>query len=339
MEESERQLVAQERGDEGREERELWESPQLLRLLLIDHSSGCNIIWATEHYAGPGEGYGFHDEITPEKIAGTNGPLIHPRVKKSTREKNRRSRDKGEVYTPAWVCNAQANLIDNAWFGEKDIFNRELEKGWETLARRIPFPSASGKTWQDYVRDTRLEITCGEAPYLVSRYDAVTGTAIPVEERVGLLDRKLRVVGENTDNREEWYEWARRAYCSTYGYEWQGDSLFLARKNLLLSYVEHFRKRWGEETSPLPEEIYRTAEIIAWNIWQMDGLKFVIPDTCHEEVTRARGPLEQGNVKRTPCPGCAKNDYHKHNGIRCVIRDWDDGGKVTPFVTLLQRQV
>ena len=49
----------------------------------------------------------------------------------------------------------------------------------------------------------RLEISCGEAPYLVSRYDTVTGETIPISQRIGLLDRKLRVISENTDTEEQ----------------------------------------------------------------------------------------------------------------------------------------
>lgn len=53
----------------------------------------------------------------------------------------------------------------------------------------------------------RLEITCGEAPYIVSRYDAATGEIIPIERRIGILDRKLRVVNENTETEEDWLFW------------------------------------------------------------------------------------------------------------------------------------
>ena len=42
--------------------------------------------------------------------------------------------------------------------------------------------------------DNRMEITCGEAPYLVSRYDTTTGEPIPIGRRIGLLDRKLCVI-------------------------------------------------------------------------------------------------------------------------------------------------
>lgn len=78
-----------------------------------------------------------------------------------------------------------------------------------------------------------MEITCGEGPYLVSRYDTTTGDFIPVEERIGLLDRKLRVISENTETSGEWLEMAQKAYKNIYAFEWQGDNLLLAREALL----------------------------------------------------------------------------------------------------------
>lgn len=57
---------------------------------------------------------------------------------------------------------------------------------------------SEGKTWKDYVKSKRLEVACGEAPYLVSRYDATTACPIPISHRVGILDRKFRVIDENT---------------------------------------------------------------------------------------------------------------------------------------------
>lgn len=86
------------------------------------------------------------------------------------------------------------------------------------------------------MRDIRLEITCGEAPYLISRYDTTTGETIPLEQRIGLLDRKLRVVSENTSTSGEWLEWAQEAYKSTYGYEWQ-ETIYSLPENLCLSLL------------------------------------------------------------------------------------------------------
>ena len=52
-----------------------------------------------------------------------------------------------------------------------------------------------------------MEISCGEAPYLVSRYDTVTGKWIEVGDRIGILDRKIRIINENADGEQEWMKW------------------------------------------------------------------------------------------------------------------------------------
>ena len=172
--------------------------PKLLKILLKDHSSNKNIIWATDDYKRHGKGYEKTSSILPKLITGDNGDIIKPRVEKTDNQQTTRSRDNGEVFTPSWICNRQNNLIDEKWFDRKNVFNEETGEQWETKTNKIKFPK--GKTWQDYILDTRLEITCGEAPYLVSRYDAVTGDFIKINNRIGLLDRKLRIVSENTDN-------------------------------------------------------------------------------------------------------------------------------------------
>ena len=105
-------------------------SPELLSTLLKDHTTSrgdavCNIFWATSDYEHLGEGYGYHDPILPELITGDNGLVIMPRVLKHKDTQSARVRDMAEVFTPAWVCNAQNNLIDEAWFGRKDVFNTE----------------------------------------------------------------------------------------------------------------------------------------------------------------------------------------------------------------------
>lgn len=185
---------------------------RLLEILLLDRTTKKNLIWATDNYASRGLGYQANDNIGVFSIIRKNGSIIKPRVEKSKKEQSERVKSKAEVFTPSWICNAQNNLIDNEWFGREGVFNTELEKSWQTNHEKIAFPE--GKTWQDYVLENRLEITCGEAPYLCSRYDTVTGEIIPIKDRIGLLDRKLRVVSENVDSEPEWIEWAKTA-CKT----------------------------------------------------------------------------------------------------------------------------
>ena len=109
----------------------------------------------------------------------------------------------------------------------------------------------------------------------VSRYDTTTGELIPIENRIGILDRKLRVVTENTQKQEEWLCWAIKAFKSVYGYEYQGDSLLIARANLLHTFSEYLKNKWGREATS--EEIKEITNIVVWNFWQMDGLTSLVP--------------------------------------------------------------
>lgn len=239
------------------------------QLLLIDQRKSLkagqvqNITWATFDYEALGPAFSYHAPITADLTY-----VIKPRVLKAQQEQDRRKRSKAEVYTPSWMCNAQNNLVDDQWFGGTARFNTTQGATWHSCPEPIIF--AQGKTWQDYVSAKRLEVTCGEAPYLVSRYDAVTGAPIPVSERIGLLDRKLRVTTENTKSPAEWLKWAHKAFQSVYGFELQGDSLFVARSNLLLTFSDFYEERWGEH--PEPAAALSIATIITWNLFQMDAL-------------------------------------------------------------------
>lgn len=305
---------------------------ELLDILLKDRSSGKNIIWATDNYASRGCGYQSYDYITVQSVTGYNGNVVKPRVEKSKKEQAERIKQKAEVFTPSWICNKQNNLVDNAWFGEDFVFNTESEKTWTSTKEKIPFPTPTGKTWQDYVLDTRLEITCGEAPYLASRYDTVSGEYICVESRIGLLDRKLRVVSENTETEDEWLKWATVAFQNIYGFDWQGDNILLARENLLFTFADYYQAKF--RTSTTVEMLRKIAEILSWNIWQMDGLKFVIPDSCKERE-EVQLSLFGDEVTKEPCPGCTKNDPYSHTGIYCKIKDWK-ANKTVKFVSLLK---
>lgn len=307
----------------------------LLKILLIDRTTGKNIIWATDNYSERGYGYRRTDYITVESITGYHGNVIKPRSEKSKKEQTKRIREKAEVFTPSWICNKQNNLVDNAWFGTDFVFNEETDKTWKASTNPIIFPTATGKTWQDYINDVRLEITCGEAPYLVSRYDTVSGEIIDLPQRIGLLDRKLRVVGENVDNKDEWIKWAKKSYQNTYGYEWQGDNVLLARENLLFTFIDYYKAKFDAE--PEIKVLYDIAKILSWNIWQMDGLKFVIPDSCIPIKDSQLSLFDEvGSEEAQPCPGCKRNDPYTHTGKYCIIKDWKKNEKVS-FVSLLKK--
>ena len=286
--------------------------------LLKDHTTQQNIYWATDSYAELGEEFTFYAPITLDKITSYISDdgvvvtkeqydtiiqqtpeakehyqeMIRPRAVKSKREQTQRAKDKAEVFTPAWICNAQNNLIDEAWFGRKDgLFNSpdpEDPHKWINNEKKISF-EGTGKDWKDYVADMRLEITCGEAPYLANRYDAVTGEYNEVAKfRIGILDRKLRIVSENVKDSKEWILWAKIALRSTYGFEWQGDNLLLAREALFFTFEEHYIEQFGvkkfnqNKMRMMPGVAY----IVSWNLWQMDGLTYGLPG--HEEDIKNR---------------------------------------------------
>ena len=259
-------------------------SAEVLNILLRDHTTGMNIFWATHDYEALGSEYDYHSQILPELITGEHGMVIRPRVLKSKEKQTDRSKDMAEVFTPSWICDAQNNLVEASLLSPQRV-----------------------EDWMGYVRTTCLEITCGEAPYLVSRYDATTGEPIPLEKRIGLLDRKLRAVSKNTKTSEEWLEWAEVAYKNVYGYEWQGDNLLLARQNLLFSFIEYYQAKFA--TIPPEESILRIAEIISWNLWQMDGLRGVPPDYP-----------SPGELHVNPIPDMFTT--------YCVIRDWDNNTEI-----------
>lgn len=290
---------------------EFW--PGVLDILLIDHTRHqfldhfpqCNIVWATDSYARLGDDYAAQKPILKHLITKENGKIIQPRASKTREEQAIRTKDKAEVFTPSWICNAQNNLIDNAWFGSglENQFNTENpDHTWTTNPAPIKFPE--GKCWKDYVRDTRLEITCGEAPYLCSRYDTVSGQIIPIDNRIGLLDRKLRVVSENTNKSGDWLEWAKMSLQHTYGYEFQGDSLLIARETVFLTFIEYYREKFHCEVPS--QSIPGIAYIVSWNLWQMDGLNDTLPFA--EKKSQSNDLF--GSISTTTSP------------VYAQIRDW-----------------
>lgn len=221
-----------------------------LPVLLQDHTTGKKIIWATD--PPPELGVGFADEITLEQL---DKVQLVPRVQKRLEDQKKRTSKKAEVFTPTWICKKMADVAEN---------------------------DLNGENWKEYINKTCLEVTCGEAPFLTSRYDTTTGQMIAVPGRIGLLDRKLNVLAEKFSDYDMWMCWAISAYASTYGYEWQGDNLLLARCNLFLTLIENFRYRFDAkrlEIGCMPMFLDCIADIISWNVWQMDGLKKTVPGT------------------------------------------------------------
>lgn len=300
-----------------------YQSPMIapvLPLLLVDRTTGENIIWATNSYADRGEGYQEADKIRSELIISDDDLIIQPRVFKAMADQQARTRSHAEVFTPSWTVNLMNNYCDEEWFGRPNVFNIQEDTHWTTIEDPVLFPD--GKTWQDYVNSTKLEITCGEAPYIVSRYDAATGDMIPVKDRIGLLDRKLRVVSENTSDSKEWYRWGVKALKSVYGYEFQGDSLLIGRINVLMSLEEHFYNRFKRHLTE--NRIKELTEIISWNFWQMDGLTDCVPFDTPPEKTDPEMEYAFEVFGDFWSDEAAAAEV-KTPSRECIIKDWEKG--------------
>lgn len=277
----------------------------LLEILLCDRTTGKNILWGTDSYKIHGKEFEPKKQIKPEFITGFYRKLIQPRAAKNSEEQRRRTRDKGEVFTPLRIVGKINSVVDHS-AGENLLLKH---------------------TWRDYVSELRLEITCGEAPFIVSRYNpsAHTGHIIKLENRVGFLDHKLRVVSHHCNKPKEWLEWARVAFQSSYGYEWQGDNILIARENLLYTLIDYYTAKFGRRPAISAQKDF--AEIISWNVFQMDGLKYVVPKSCRHETKITRGDItifgiEPDLVEENECEGCKFNRPDKHNGKYVMIMDW-----------------
>lgn len=292
----------------------------LLDRILVDKTTKRNIMWATDAYSVLGTKYERNEEITSDLITGRNSGVIKTRARKAMEQQTVRTRQHAEVFTPLWVCSKMNNHTDEIWFGRKDIFFRD---GIPT--ERVVFQKEDG--WKRYVDSRRLEITCGEAPYLVSRYDVETGEAVSIKNRIGILDRKLRVVNENTETEESWMEWTERAFQATYGYEFQGDNLLIARVNLLMTFEEYMQERW--QRKPTIEEYRKVINIISWNIWQMDGLTGTIPYSTIEEKYHQMDLLE--------LLGINTENKEENKQPPCRIFDWRGKGCSIEFLSLQRK--
>ena len=234
--------------------------PQILDILLLDRTTSTiktpkNIIWANGNYKKHGMmAYSAMNQIKPELITGRYGYLIMPRALKTRALQKERTKTKAEVFTPLWMVKKQNDVVDENY--KSDDLETYTKRKW-------------------------IEITCGEAPYMATRYDMESGEIVKICDRVGFVDRKLSRINMEVSDKAEWQRLAVLAYKSSYGFEWNGDSLLLARENLLYTYRDYYVDKWGDE--PLHGLFEEIAKIISYNVFQMDGLNCTIPLTEKRE--------------------------------------------------------
>lgn len=286
----------------------------LLDTLLVDKTTRRHILWGTNAYRERGERYANDCEIFVALVLFNNLGVIKTRARKAFEQQVGRTKLHGEVATPLWVCNKMIDAIDCDWFGMEKL-PMDAWQQVDTLFQQTK------KSWKKYVDNKRLEIACGEAPYLVQRYDGTNGSMIPVEERTGILDRKLHVVSVYATTQDTWIHWAIRALEATFGYEYQGDNLLIARVNVIKTFIEFYTHRWNEVLDV--NVLNRLANKVTWNLWQMDGLTDTIP--CHMDSMEEVSLFDEQNIKINSQP-------------QCRIYDWRNMKKSILFAAMKGRQ-
>lgn len=236
-------------------------TPELINILLKDRTTNKNIIWGTDNYIGMGKDFLPQSQMKEKWIANGGNRLVQPRMKKHVNTQSIRTRENAEVFTPIWIVKKQNDLVEEEF-------------------KTLPL--------EDYVEKIWLEITCGEAPYMCTRYDAVSGEPIKLWNRVGFVDRKLQRISKEIDDHDDWVNYAAKAIKSSYGYELQGDSLLIARENILFTFIDYYKEKFNKIPKiTLMQEI---AKIISYNMFQMNGLKYIIPYS--EEVEMRHKDLQ-----------------------------------------------
>ena len=131
-----------------------------------------------------------------------------------------------------------------------------------------------------------------------------------------LLHSTLRV---NVVEKEQWLEWATKALESTYGFDIQGDNVLLARENILYSVLEWYAYKFPTSSPNIVDDIplstlKRFAQIISWNIWQMDGIKYTVPEKTQQIEIDTGDLFNPTRIEATP--------------IYSQIKDWSTGEKL-----------
>lgn len=254
---NERRGTVQLRAVDIRETELAKDSKSLLQILLKDRTTKRNIVWASPSYKHLGKYFAENQSIQLKSIIGRYGSMIQPRVEKKKYDQVLRTRRRAEVFTPSWLVDKQVQIV------ESELGNLSLE---------------------EYIRTCWMELACGEAPYIVTRYDSITGKVIPLDQRVGFLDRKVQRISQEVDTEEEFIQWSKLAYQAAYGYELQGDSLLLARENLLFTFYEYYENKFGHE--PDIKTGRQIADIISYNIVQMNGLTKRTPYSADSDAAQ-----------------------------------------------------
>src|SRR5699024_4589374 len=126
----------------------------------------------------------------------------------------------------------------------------------------------------------------------------------------------FKKLNQEIESGEEWLKFAIEIYKASYGYEYQGDSLLLARENLILTFIDNYFYMFG--SFPKDKLLKEITNIISLNVFQMDGLTYEVPysDGGAQEFGTQLSLFEEVEAKEVMTPKLAKLKlWHKRELI------------------------
>lgn len=137
----------------------------------------------------------------------------------------------------------------------------------------------TGKSSEEIICMKSFERHCNDAPHTVSLYDESTGDIVMLPFREGLLDRKMALINSLplTHDETNWKVCTSNALMSSYGYEYRGDHLYMARRNILCDVIDWYEDKFGKDIGV--DMMKEFADIISRNFVQMNESRGCIPFT------------------------------------------------------------
>ena len=184
-------------------------------------------------------------EIAPLLRAGLSfdEENVSPHYLRTQSDRKQRAQKQAEVVTPLKLVKM---MVDNLVKESPEIVN----------------------SWQALAKSTVLEPACGETPFITTRYDIETGDIIPLNKRVGFLDRKFAEIDKAVNNEKDWLKWAFEAVNSVWGFDADGGSVLIARTNIVNTFADHLQEKWNR--TPTRKELKWLATITQHNYFQDD---------------------------------------------------------------------
>jgi hypothetical protein len=99
---------------------------------------------------------------------------------------------------------------------------------------------------------------------------------------------------------------------------------------MITTFIENFKQKFDKE--PFLKDIECIADLISWNVWQMDGFKGVIPDSCTDVIKVYEDLFGNKSEEIQECKGCKTNNILSHNGVYCIIMNWIEKDPVTRII-------